>query len=179
MAVNPYNDPLAAYALLRVPGKPFVVTEWNSGQPNDFGSESLIMAAAYAAHQDWAGVWVFDYHSNGLFERDRIENFFSIDSHPTKMATAPAAALLFRRGDVAASQTKTSLAFFARQRMGRSRRNSFATGHGAVSQNVEQRGCAARFQHDWPRRSFANEQRLHCAFRRVAESPENHRFRYR
>ena len=111
MAANPYNDPLAAYALLRVPRKPFVVTEWNSGQPNDYGSESLIMAAAYAAHQDWAGVWVFDYHSNGLFERDKIENFFSIDSHPTKMATAPVAALLFRRGDVAASSTKTSLAF--------------------------------------------------------------------
>ena len=56
------NDPLAAYSLARVPGKPFVVTEWNSGQPNDFGAESLLMAAAHAAHQNWAGVWMFDYH---------------------------------------------------------------------------------------------------------------------
>jgi hypothetical protein len=90
-------DPLSAFALLRAKGKPFVMSEWNSGQPNDFGGESLLMAAAYAAWQDWAAVWLFDYHSAGPYDRDRIEGFFSIDSHPVKMATAPAAALLYRR----------------------------------------------------------------------------------
>lgn len=111
MAANPLNDPLAIYTLLRPPGKPFVVTEWNSGQPNDFGSESLLMAAAYAAHQDWAGVWIFDYHSAGVFDRNKFENYFSIDTHPTKMATAPAAALLFRRSDVSSATTTSTLAF--------------------------------------------------------------------
>jgi hypothetical protein len=91
------TDPLSAFALFRVPGKPFVMTEWNSGQPNDFGAESLLMVASYAAWQDWASVYLFDYHSNGAYDRDRFENFFSIDTHPAKMATAPAAALLYRR----------------------------------------------------------------------------------
>jgi hypothetical protein len=90
-------DPLTAFAHFRTPGKPFVMSEWNSGQPNDFGGESLLMAAAYAAWQDWASVYLFDYHSSGAYDRNRFEGFFSIDSHPVKMATAPAAALLYRR----------------------------------------------------------------------------------
>ncbi len=109
LAANPLGDPLATYAMLRVPGKPFVVTEFNSGQPNDYGAESLLMAATTAAHQDWAGVWVFDYHGAGAWNRDSFEGFFSIDAHPLKMATAPAAALIFRRGDAAVATTQTTL----------------------------------------------------------------------
>ena len=90
-------DPLSAFAFYRVRGKPFVMSEWNSGQPNDFGAETLLMAASYAAWQDWAGVFLFDYHSNGDYGRNRFENFFSIDTQPAKMVTAPAAALLYRR----------------------------------------------------------------------------------
>ena len=91
------TDPLSAFAHLRVKGKPFVMTEWNSGQPNDFGAETLLMSATYAAWQDWAGVWLFDYHSSGAYNRDALTGFFSIDTHPAKMATATAAALLYRR----------------------------------------------------------------------------------
>jgi hypothetical protein len=115
MAATPLGDPLAATAMLRVPGKPFVVSEFNSGQPNDFGAESLPMLAAFAAWQGWAGAWIFDYHSSGAFDRDKIEGYFSIDSHPAKMATAPLAALLFRRqngeqnGDVAPAKTEIRL----------------------------------------------------------------------
>lgn len=109
------GDPLAAYSLARVPNKPFVVTEWNSGQPNDFGAESLLMMAAHAAHQGWAGVWVFDYHSSGAWNRTKFENFFSIDAQSAKMVTAPLAALLFRRGDVAGATTTQFLAFNAEQ----------------------------------------------------------------
>lgn len=110
MAATTASDPLASYSLARATGKPFVVTEWNSGQPNDYGAETLLMAASHAAHQGWAGVWMFDYHSNGSWSRNQFENFFSIDSNPVKMATAPLAALLFRRGDVAASNSLTYLA---------------------------------------------------------------------
>ncbi len=91
------NDPLSNFAFYRVPGKPFLMTEWNSGQPNDFGAETLLLAASYAAWQDWAGVFFFDYHSSGQYDRNSFDGFFSIDSQPAKMVTAPAAALLFRR----------------------------------------------------------------------------------
>ncbi len=109
LAANPLGDPLATYAMLRVPGKPFVVSEFNSGQPNDYGAESLLMAATTAAHQGWAGVWVFDYHGAGAWDRNSFEGFFSIDSHPLKMATAPAAALIFRRGDATEATSQTTL----------------------------------------------------------------------
>lgn len=115
MAASPLGDPLAATAMLRVPGKPFVVSEFNSGQPNDFGAESLPMVAAFASWQGWAGVWIFDYHSSGAFDRSKFEGFFSIDTQPVKMATAPLAALLFRRpngdalGDVAPARTDITL----------------------------------------------------------------------
>jgi hypothetical protein len=66
------------------------------------------MAAAYAAWQDWAAVYLFDYHSNGPYDRNRFENFFSIDTHPVKMATAPAAALLYRRRNTTASTQNPS-----------------------------------------------------------------------
>ncbi len=97
MTASAANDPLSAFAFYRVPNKPFVMSEWNSGQPNDFGAETLLMAASYAAWQDWAGVFLFDYHSNGSYNRNFFDGFFSIDSQPAKMVTAPAAALIFRR----------------------------------------------------------------------------------
>ena len=97
MTASAANDPLSAFAFYRVPNKPFVMSEWNSGQPNDFGAETLLMAASYAAWQDWAGVFLFDYHSSGNYDRNSFDGFFSIDSQPAKMVTAPAAALIFRR----------------------------------------------------------------------------------
>lgn len=111
------DNPLSAFGLWRLQGKPFVVSEWNSGAPNDFGAETLPMAAALASWQDWAGIFVFDYHARGDYGRDRIEGPFSIDSHPVKMALAPASALLFRRagegqtvpGDVQSAQRSTTL----------------------------------------------------------------------
>lgn len=116
MAGAPTGDPLSNFGLFRLAGKPFVMTEWNSGQPNDYGAETLPMVAAYAAWQDWAGVFIFDYHSAGDYNRDHFEGFFSIDSQPVKMATAPAAALLFRRpgadntlGDVSTAQDDVTL----------------------------------------------------------------------
>ena len=99
MTSSPAIDPLSGFAFARLEGKPFVVTEWNGGQPSDFGAENLPMIAAWGAWQNWAAIYLFDYHSNGSYARDRIEGFFSIDSHPVKMATAISSALMFRRGD--------------------------------------------------------------------------------
>lgn len=91
------DNPLSNFGFWRLQGKPFVISEWNSGVPSDFSAESLPMAAALGAWQDWAAIFVFDYHARGLYERDRIEGAFSIDTHPVKMAGAPGAALMFRR----------------------------------------------------------------------------------
>jgi len=103
------DDPLAAFAHLRLKGKPFVMSEWNSGQPSNFGAETLPMVAAYAAWQDWAGVYLFDYHSSGDYNRDAITGFFSIDSNPSKMVTAPAAALIYRQDTITPAREEITL----------------------------------------------------------------------
>lgn len=93
-------------ALRRVLGKPHAVTEYNHPAPNTYGSEALLLLAAYGALQDWDALYVYSYaHSRpDGWDTRKINGFFDIDQHPTKMVTLPAAAAMFRRGDVAAAR---------------------------------------------------------------------------
>src|SRR5208282_2166798 len=50
--------------------------------------------------QDWDALYAFAYSHTSDYSAGRIPSFFDINSHPTKMATFPAAAALFVRGDV-------------------------------------------------------------------------------
>jgi hypothetical protein len=87
--------------LSRVAGKPFICTEYNHSAPNTYASETLPIIAAYAALQDWDGIFAFAYsHRRDDWDVRKIPSFFDIDQHPTKMATLPAAAAMFLRGDV-------------------------------------------------------------------------------
>jgi hypothetical protein len=98
--VNEPGGELTRLALRRVAGKPFSVTEYNHAAPNTYGSEAFLLLAAYAALQDWDAIYVFSYSHRRDWDVRRIPSFFDIDQHPTKMATLPAAAALFLRGDV-------------------------------------------------------------------------------
>ncbi len=94
---------LAHLAGTRVFGKPYLVTEYNHPAPNTYNAEAFVLMAAYAALQDWDGFFSFDYHSSVEgWDGQKISGFFSMDRHPTQMATLPAAAALFLRGDVSA-----------------------------------------------------------------------------
>lgn len=87
--------------LARVAGKPFLCTEYNHAAPNTYSSEAFLLLAAYAALQDWDGIFPFAYsHRLNAWDEGRIPSFFDIDQHPTKMATLPPAAAIFLRGDV-------------------------------------------------------------------------------
>ncbi|HEY3269012.1 MAG TPA: carbohydrate binding domain-containing protein [Armatimonadota bacterium] len=98
---------LPGLAWRRAAGKPYVVTEYNHPAPNSYGSEMMPLICAYAALQDWDGVFAFDYNSNNaLYKEGRIGGFFSIGNHPAKMATMPAAAAMFRRSDVSPARTE-------------------------------------------------------------------------
>ncbi|MEO8350823.1 MAG: hypothetical protein ABI680_03775, partial [Chthoniobacteraceae bacterium] len=97
---------IANLALQRVAGKPYVCTEYNHSAPNPYDAETFPLIAAYAALQDWDGIFAFAYsHRANDWDRQSIAGFFDIDQHPTKMATLPAALALFRRGDVSPAQT--------------------------------------------------------------------------
>jgi hypothetical protein len=101
MAGKPGGACIADLAMNRVDGLPFVVTEYNHSAPNMFSGEAFPLLAAYAALQDWDGIFAFAWsHNASTLASGRIEGFFDIAGHPVKMATLPVAAALFRRADV-------------------------------------------------------------------------------
>lgn len=101
MAGRADGGTLANLALSRVAGKPFLVTEYNHPAPNTHNAEAFLLAAAYAALQDWDGFFSFAYEgSRDNYRSDRITSYFDVEHHPTQMATMPAAAALFLRGDL-------------------------------------------------------------------------------
>ena len=66
----------------------------------------FLLLAACGTLQDWDAIYVYSYaHTRGQgWDGRKINGFFDIDQHPTKLATLPAAAALFRRGDVRAAR---------------------------------------------------------------------------
>jgi hypothetical protein len=88
-------------ALKRVYGKPMTVTEYNHPAPNMYDAETDVVLSAYAALQDWDGIFLFDYGSQDDWNSMRIRGYFDIDQHPTKMATLIMAYNMFVRGDIA------------------------------------------------------------------------------
>lgn len=111
--VNTLGDanPLAGLARQRIQGKPFTVTEYQHPAPNQYGAEGPLLLAAYAALQDWDGLWLFDYGpGNDSVTMGRIRGFFDTAQHPTRMANLRLAAHLFRRGDIRPAAREYTLA---------------------------------------------------------------------
>ena len=101
MAGTPKGGTIPRLSLQRVEGKPYIVSEYNHAAPNTFTSEAFPLICAYAALQDWDGIFAFAYsHRPNDWDKGMIPSFFDIDQHPTKMATLPASAALWLRGDV-------------------------------------------------------------------------------
>jgi hypothetical protein len=95
---------IADLALRRVPGKPFIVTEYNAPAPNDYQGEAMPLLAAYGALQDWDGIFLFDYGGwDNNWHTDHIDSFFDSRSNPVKLASLISTAAMLRRGDVTAA----------------------------------------------------------------------------
>lgn len=103
------NNPIAALALYRIAGKPFVVTEYDHPFPTPYEAEGLPLLAAYAALQDWDGIFQFCYGLGAGDWRDaRVALFFDSHANPLKMAGLLSAALLYRREDVLKSKASAT-----------------------------------------------------------------------
>ena len=101
MAGAPDGGTLGRLAMQRVAGKPYVCTEYNHSAPNTFSSEAFPLISAFAALQDWDGVFAFAYsHRRDDWDKGYFGSYFDIDQHPTKWATLPASAALFVREDL-------------------------------------------------------------------------------
>ncbi len=89
----------------RLLGKPYTITEFNFCYPNRFRAEGGALAGAYAALQDWDAIYRYGFAGNlKLLEEDAGGGAFDTLTDAVKLYSDRLAALLFLRGDVAASR---------------------------------------------------------------------------
>lgn len=99
--VNATGSTAVNLAFCRVKGKPFHVSEYGHPAPNTYCSEQIPTISAFAALQDWDGIVLFNFSSDGYTDPAMITGWFEHKNHSPKLVTMPFGALAFRRGDVA------------------------------------------------------------------------------
>lgn len=101
MTAAPGRDVLTGLALMRVAGKAYTISEYNHPAPNDYRAECMPMSCAFAALQDWDGIYEFDFGNTPTdWSSAKINGYFQMVSDPAKLAWMPIAANLLVRGDV-------------------------------------------------------------------------------
>ena len=101
---------LSGLACRRLAGKPYTVSEYNHPAPMDVQAECVPMIAAFAASQDWDGIWLFAYcHRTDDWDRQAYTSFFDMDANPAKFGFFAAAAVLYRDGGLAPSRMATTV----------------------------------------------------------------------
>lgn len=94
-------------AAAQVVGMPLTVTEWNAEPFPTADRHSLpLYVAATARHQGWDALMQYAYSQQALTEGWRTADNWHAYNDPAMLATLPAAALLYRRGDVQAARTR-------------------------------------------------------------------------
>jgi hypothetical protein len=98
---------LAELAMSKVEGKPMVVSEWGHPWPNEYRLEGSLWKAAVGSLQGWDALLAFEYAGTGDLAADYLAGPLDICNDPDVAGLFPAAALLFRRGDVRQSPQTT------------------------------------------------------------------------
>lgn len=88
--------------------KPFVVSEYNQPFPNPQGHDILPLTAAFAAQQDWDGLFFYDYSANT--NRENTPANFSLQGEWAKTNVVGIAAQLFRTGVLPALKNRHHIA---------------------------------------------------------------------
>lgn len=117
MVNDPQHSVVAELARSAFAGKPYTVSEINHPFPAENASEGVPILAAYAAFQDWDGIfWYSLGHQDVVTLTDEVHGHFDFAKDPVKMSQLAAGALLFLRTDVAAAKT-TVLRSYTRQQV--------------------------------------------------------------
>lgn len=105
------KNPLVAASLVhwlaagQVAGRPMTVTEWNAEPfPTPDRHALPLYVAGVAGHQGWDALMQYAYSQEPFGIRNSPSNWHSYND-PALLATLPAAALLYRRGDVREATT--------------------------------------------------------------------------
>lgn len=91
---------LLSLAALRDHAKPFVVSEFNQPYPNTHGHDIFPVTAAFAAQQDWDGLFFYAYGGTGQ-EQGAPAHFF-LQGDWAKASVVGLSARMFRTGSVPA-----------------------------------------------------------------------------
>jgi hypothetical protein len=105
--VSLWAPPLAACFPTRALGKPFTISEFSTGYPNQTRASSGILAASYGALQDWDALYRFLPDSL----REGPIRTWETALDPVNLLSDRLAALLFLRGDVKPSELEIPLVF--------------------------------------------------------------------
>ncbi|WP_411268922.1 glycosyl hydrolase family 5 [Pseudomonas guariconensis] len=92
-------------AAAQVVGRPLSVTEWNNEWQSDTQPVAdrytlALYVAATARYQGWDALMHYAYSQEPFREQDRSASNWHAYNDPSQLATLPAAALVYRRGDV-------------------------------------------------------------------------------
>ena len=101
MVNRPFNSSVVDLSRSAVAGKPYTVSEINHPFPSEYGSEGIPILGAYAALQDWDGIFWFTHSGSN---RGKQLSFFDISPDPVKMTELSTGALMFLRHDVASAE---------------------------------------------------------------------------
>jgi len=101
MVDDPSNSTVVQLSRTPIAGKPYTVSEINHPFPNEYACEGFGILAAYAAFQDWDGVFLYTFEHKVPSEwTAKMPSHFEVRPDPVKMMNIAAGALLFLRGDV-------------------------------------------------------------------------------
>ena len=116
MVNDPNNSTVVELSRTAVAGKPYTVSEVNHPFPNDYASEGIPILAAYAALQDWDGIFWYTFEPKASADwKPTIGDAFDISHNPVKMPQLIAGALMFVRGDVRAARQAIERSYSRRQ----------------------------------------------------------------
>jgi hypothetical protein len=105
MVDDPANSTVVQLSRSPLAGKPYTISEINHPFPNEYACEGFGILAAYAAFQDWDGVFWYTFeHKVPSGWAAKMPSHFEVRPDPVKMMNIAAGACLFLRGDVHPAQ---------------------------------------------------------------------------
>ena len=115
MVNEPLRSTVVQLSRSALAGKPYTVSEVNHPFPAESACEGIPILAAYAAFQDWDGVfWYTLGHKDPVAPSPGSMGHFDLFPDPVKMSQLRAGAMVFLRGDVAAAR-QTIVRTYSRQ----------------------------------------------------------------
>lgn len=114
------NEPLRSSVIqlskAAVAGKPYTVSEVNHPFPNEYACEGIPVLGAYAALQDWDGIFWFSYGNSDPANWQAYQSgHFLLRPDPVKMAEIAAGAAMFLRADVQPARSTVARSYSATQ----------------------------------------------------------------